>query len=120
MEVKFFKSAAGLRHWLMNHHHNTTELWIGFYKTKSAKKGLTYREAVDEALCFGWIDGILKRLDDESYTNRFTSRKKNSNWSNVNIKKMEELIAKGRIEEAGMKAWGAREGSGTGTYSFEK
>jgi uncharacterized protein YdeI (YjbR/CyaY-like superfamily) len=120
MEVKYFKSIAGLRRWLMNNHHKAAELWIGFYYARSCKKGVTYKEAVDEALCFGWIDGIRKSVDDETYTNRFTPRKKKSNWSNVNIKRMEELIAGGRVKEAGMKAWQAREESRSGIYSFEK
>src|SRR4051794_33984078 len=105
MEVKFFKSVAGLRRWFTSNHQKAAELWIGFYNTRSSKKGVTYKEAVDEALCFGWIDGIRKSVDDESYTNRFTPRKKKSTWSNVNTKRMEELIAGGRVEEAGMKAW---------------
>jgi uncharacterized protein YdeI (YjbR/CyaY-like superfamily) len=119
MEVKFFKSVAGLRRWFVNNGHKATEIWIGFYNAKSARKGVTYKEAVDEALCFGWIDGIRKSKDEESYTNRFTPRKKKSNWSNVNTKRMQELIAQGRVEEAGMKAWQARDDARTGIYSFE-
>ena len=120
MEIKFFKTAAGLRRWLMNNHHKEPELWIGFYNSKSKKSGVSYKEAVDEALCFGWIDGIRKSVDEESYTNRFTPRKKKSNWSNINTRRMEELIAQGRVAEAGMKVWQARDESRTGVYSFEK
>ena len=120
MEVTFFKSALALRKWFMKHHLKRSELWIGFYNVKSQKKGVGYKEAVDEALCFGWIDGIRKGFDEESYTNRFTPRKKKSTWSNVNRKRMEELIAEGKVEDAGMKAWQAREASRSGIYSFEK
>src|SRR5688500_8627977 len=82
-DIKFFSTHEKFRQWLERHHDTASELWLGFYRLSARKKGITYAEAVDEALCFGWIDGIRKSIDDESYTNRFTPRKPKSNWSNV-------------------------------------
>jgi uncharacterized protein YdeI (YjbR/CyaY-like superfamily) len=88
----FFKSTNELRKWFQKNHSKASELWIGFYNVKSAKKGASYKEAVDAALCFGWIDGIRKNLDEESYVNRFTPRKRNSIWNNINTKRIKELV----------------------------
>ena len=117
--IKFFKTPQALRTWFLKYAANKTELWAGFYKVDSGKKGISYKEAVDEALCFGWIDGIRKKVDEESYANRFTPRKKNSVWSNVNTKRVQELIDEGRMQEQGLKAFEARDEKRAGLYSFE-
>ena len=83
--LRFFRSGAEFRKWLEKNHDKAVEVWIGFYRKDSGKTGITYAEALDEALCYGWIDGIRKKLDDESFTNRFTPRKRGSIWSNVNV-----------------------------------
>ncbi|KAB2843771.1 MAG: bacteriocin-protection protein, partial [Melioribacteraceae bacterium] len=85
----FFKTKKDLRKWFEKNHNKLTEQWIGFYKTASGKQSITWSESVDEALCFGWIDGIRKSIDEKSYMIRFTPRKPNSAWSAVNIKKIE-------------------------------
>jgi uncharacterized protein YdeI (YjbR/CyaY-like superfamily) len=116
----FFKSLSELHKWFQKNHSKTSEVWIGFYKVSSGKKGISYKEAVDEALCFGWIDGIRKGLDEESYVNRFTPRKKSSIWSNVNIKRINELIEDGRVQPAGLAAFKERTKERSGLYSFEQ
>lgn len=116
----FFKSPAELRSWFRKNGTKENEIWVGFYKKETGRKGITYPEAVDEALCFGWIDGIRKKLDDESYMNRFTPRKKTSYWSQVNIKRIETLMAEGRVAEAGLKAFRERDPDKTSAYSFEQ
>lgn len=118
-ETRFFASQQKFRQWLEKHYDTATELWVGFYKVSSKNKGMTYHEAVEEALCFGWIDGIRKSLDAESYTNRFTPRKPRSNWSNINVKHIERLTKEGRMHPAGLKAYEARDDKRTGIYSFE-
>src|SRR5512137_1591736 len=97
MDPHYFTSAAKFHQWLEKHHAAAAELLVGFYKKSSGKPSITYPEALDEALCFGWIDGIRKTVDEERYTIRFTPRKPGSNWSNVNIKRVKELIAAGRM-----------------------
>lgn len=116
----FFKSANELRKWFQKNYGKATELWIGFYNARSGKKGVTYKEAVDEALCFGWIDGIRKNLDEESYVNRFTPRKKNSIWSNINTKRIKELMEEGRMHSSGLEAFNKRVEEKAGIYSFEQ
>jgi uncharacterized protein YdeI (YjbR/CyaY-like superfamily) len=116
----FFKSANELRKWFQKNHDKISELWIGFYKVGSGKKGISYKEAVDESLCFGWIDGIRKGINEESYGNRFTPRKKSSNWSNVNIKRINELIKEGSVHPAGLAAFKKRTEEKSGVYSFEQ
>ncbi|HEY8430056.1 MAG TPA: YdeI/OmpD-associated family protein [Sandaracinaceae bacterium] len=116
----FFRSAAELRAWLEANHATATELWIGYYKKGTTKKGITYAEAVDEALCFGWIDGQARSIDAERYQQRFTPRRKNSNWSKINVAKAERLIAEGRMRPAGLAAFEARSAARTGVYSFEQ
>jgi uncharacterized protein YdeI (YjbR/CyaY-like superfamily) len=116
---KYFKSASEFRRWLAVNHARASELWVGFFKKGSGKSGLTYPEAVDEALCFGWIDGLKKRVDDLSYTHRFTPRKVKSTWSRINIQHVERLKRAGRMTAAGLKAYAARTPEGSGIYSFE-
>src|ERR1700687_4082386 len=87
----FFASPAALRQWLHEHHDKRLELWVGFHKKGSGKPSSTWPESVDEALCFGWIDGVRKRIDDRSYVIRFTPRKRGSIWSSVNVRRVEEL-----------------------------
>lgn len=105
MEVTFFLTSSDLRQWLETHHDQAQVLWIGFYKKDAPASGITYAEALDEALCFGWIDGVRKRVDDHSYTNRFSPRKPRSSWSLVNINRVEQLIQLGRMHPAGLKAF---------------
>ena len=100
-------------------HARLSEIWVGFFKKDSGKGGLTYAEAVDEALCFGWIDGLKKRVDELSYTHRFTPRKPKSNWSRINIQHVERLKKAGRMTPAGLEAYAAREPQRSGVYSFE-
>ena len=117
--MKYFKSASEFRQWLEVNHARVGELWVGFFKKDSGKAGLTYAEAVDEALCFGWIDGLKKRVDELSYTHRFTPRKPTSNWSRINIQHVERLQKAGRMTPAGLKAYAARKPERSGIYSFE-
>ena len=119
MKVTYFKSAADFRRWLEANHASVSELWVGFFKKDSGKGGITYAEAVDQALCFGWIDGLKKRVDDLSYTHRFTPRKPKSNWSRINIKHAERLKRAGRMTTAGLKAFARRDAKRSGVYSFE-
>lgn len=119
MSPTFFATAAEFRQWLEKNHESATELWVGFYKTKSDKTGITYAEALDEALAFGWIDAVRKSLDDDRWTIRFTPRKPGSIWSLVNVRKVEDLIRQGRMQPAGLKAYAARDEKKTGVYSFE-
>jgi uncharacterized protein YdeI (YjbR/CyaY-like superfamily) len=116
----FFKTPAEFRRWLTKHHASETELLAGFYRKDSGLGGITYGEALDEALCFGWIDGIKKKLDEVSYTHRFTPRKPRSTWSNINVRHVQRLTAAGRMMPAGLRAYEARETERTGVYSFEK
>ena len=116
---QYFTSAARFRLWLEKNHATTAELWVGFYKKSSGRASITYQEALDEALCFGWIDGLRKTVDDDRYTIRFTPRKPSSNWSNVNIKRVDELIALGRVMPAGLAAFEARKPEKSGVYSYE-
>jgi len=116
----FFPTPADFRRWLKAHHATETELLVGFYKTSSGKPSITWPESVDQALCFGWIDGIRKRIDDESYTIRFTPRKPTSTWSAVNIKRVEELTQLGLMQPAGLKAFEARKENKSGIYSYEQ
>lgn len=105
MKAVNFPSPAGFRQWLESKHETCLELWVGFYKKSSGKASITYPEAVHEALCFGWIDGVRKSIDDAAYTIRFTPRKPTSQWSAVNIRYVECLLAAGRMRPAGLKAF---------------
>lgn len=120
MEVTFFRSSAALREWLQENHDSAKELWIGFYKKGSGEPGITYQEALDEALCFGWIDGIRKSVDERSYTIRFSPRKPNSLWSAINTKRVGELTQLGRMQPAGLKAFNERDQAKSRQYSYEE
>jgi len=119
MKITYFKTGAGFREWLEANHDRVAELWVGFYKKDSGKTGITYKEALDEALCFGWIDGIKKRVDELSYTHRFTPRSARSVWSLVNTRRAEELKKLGRMHAAGLRAFAARDPQRSAIYSFE-
>jgi uncharacterized protein YdeI (YjbR/CyaY-like superfamily) len=119
MKPRHFKSAADFRAWLEAHGTSVRELWVGFYKKASGKGGLTYKDAVDEALCCGWIDGIKKRVDESSFTHRFTPRTASSIWSAINLKRMQELLERGRVADAGREAYERRDPKQTQKYSFE-
>jgi len=120
MNPTHFPTPEDFRRWLESHHGTERELWVGFYKVKSGRSGLVYREALDEALCYGWIDGLVKRVDEDSYAQRFTPRKKDSTWSLVNVRRAEELIKEGRMRPAGLAAFQRRSDRKTGVYSFEQ
>ena len=119
-DVAFFARPEDFRAWLEDHHDRARELWVGFHRKGSGRASITWPEAVDEALCFGWIDGVRKRLDETSYTNRFTPRKPGSTWSAVNLRRVEDLAAAGRMRPAGLAALAARPADRTGTYSYER
>ena len=108
MAPTFFPSARAFRDWLHAHHATEQELWLGFYKKASGRAGLTYLEAVDEALCYGWIDGKLRRIDEVCHQVRFTPRKATSYWSAINIRKVSELTKAGRMTPAGLAVFDAR------------
>ena len=116
----FFETPAKLRKWFEAHHENTSEVWIGFLKKSTGRPSVTYQEALDEALCFGWIDGVRKSIDAERYMIRFTPRKKGSYWSAVNTKRATELKKQGRMAPAGRAAFEARDAARTRKYSFER
>ncbi|HZD93175.1 MAG TPA: YdeI/OmpD-associated family protein [Candidatus Sulfotelmatobacter sp.] len=120
MKTTFFHIPAQFREWLTKHHATKDELLVGFYKKDSGKPSITWPESVDEALCFGWIDGIRKSVDDISYTIRFTPRKPGSIWSSVNIKRAQLLIEHGQMQPAGLRAYHARKENKSGVYSYEQ
>lgn len=120
MKPKFFKTPSDFRKWLAAHHESETELWVGFYKKDSGKASITWPQSVDEALCFGWIDGIRKTIDAVSYKIRFTPRKQRSTWSAVNIKRVGKLTEQGLMQKAGLKAFAARQEYRSGIYSYEQ
>ena len=119
MHPAFFASRALLRRWFERHHTRRTELLIGFYKKGSGRPSVTYSEALDEALCVGWIDGVRRSIDAESYTIRFTPRKPISYWSAVNRRRAAALEAEGRLRPAGVAAFERRDLKAPGKYSFE-
>jgi uncharacterized protein YdeI (YjbR/CyaY-like superfamily) len=120
LTIRFFKSPSDFRKWLETNHARAAELWVGFYKKDSGKPSITWPQSVDEALCFGWIDGIRKSIDDVSYKIRFTPRRPRSIWSAVNIKRAQELIEQRLMRPAGLKAFQAREEYRSGIYSYEQ
>ena len=120
MAITFFKSSSEFREWLELHHTSARELWVGFYKKNSGKPSITWPESVDQALCFGWIDGIRKSIDELSYMIRFSPRKSTSTWSAVNIKRAAELAAQGLMRPAGKKAYELRKENRSGIYSYEQ
>jgi uncharacterized protein YdeI (YjbR/CyaY-like superfamily) len=119
-EPRFFSSPAAFGRWLASHHASETELWVGLYKKHAAHRGMTYAEAVEEALCWGWIDGQLRRVDDDRIMQRFTPRKAKSTWSLVNVAKVKVLMKAGRMRPPGLATFKARDPKRTGIYSFEK
>jgi len=120
MKAVFFSSPKAFREWLQKYHGKEHELWVGFHKKDSGKPSVTWPEAVDAALCFGWIDGVRKSLDGDSYTIRFTPRRPRSIWSAVNIKRVGELTKLGLMQPAGMKAFEQRADDKSAIYSYEQ
>ena len=118
-EPRFFARPEDFRRWLAARHAKESALLVGFYKLGSGRPSITWPESVDEALCFGWIDGVRKRLDEHSYTIRFTPRKPTSTWSAINIRRMAELIAEGRVKPAGLAAFERRSEKKSAIYSYE-
>src|SRR5512133_2308570 len=116
----FFKDQIEFRKWLEKNHRKESEVLAGYYKVGSGKPGMTWSQSVDEALCFGWIDGIRRSIDSERYCIRFTPRKPRSIWSTVNLKKVEQLKEKGLMKESGLEIYNKRKIEYAGLYSFEK
>ena len=115
-----FGSSADFRAWLEANHDTASELWVGYYKKGVAKTAMTYPEAVEEALCYGWIDGQVRRIDDEVVANRYTPRRRTSSWSAINIAKVAELTAAGRMHPAGLRAFEQRDRRKDASYSYER
>jgi len=115
----FFKSPAEFRAWLDSNQETSVELWVGFYKRSSDKPSITCPDAVDEALCFGWIDGVRKSVDKEAYTIRFTPRKAKSQWSRINIRRAKQLVESSRMHAAGLQAFAGAEDQPP-KYSYEQ
>jgi len=119
-DIRFFPAPADFRAWLAANYATAAELWVGFYKKGSGRPSITWPESVDQALCFGWIDGVRKSLDVDSYTIRFTPRRAGSTWSEVNVRRAFELIAQGLMQPAGLAAFSARDEDKTAAqYSYE-
>jgi uncharacterized protein YdeI (YjbR/CyaY-like superfamily) len=118
-KVVYFASPAHFRRWLETHHATEAVLWVGFHKKGSGTPSITWPESVDQALCFGWIDGVRKRIDEMRYTIRFTPRKARSTWSLINVTRVKELIAQKLMSPAGLQAFAARQRRKTGIYSYE-
>ena len=116
----FFETPEELRGWLEDHHATASELWIGYYKKGSGRRSLTWSQVVDEALCFGWIDGKLQRIDEHRHRQRLTPRRRTSNWSAINIAKVAELRAQGRMTPAGEAAFAARRDDRSAVHSYER
>jgi uncharacterized protein YdeI (YjbR/CyaY-like superfamily) len=116
----FFKSPAEFRKWLEKNHDTASELLVGYYKKGSGRPSITWPESVDEALCFGWIDGIRRTIDDQAYSIRFTPRRARSMWSDVNTKRAAQLKKQGRMHESGLRAFAARNPDRSGLYSYEE
>jgi uncharacterized protein YdeI (YjbR/CyaY-like superfamily) len=119
MEPTFFATPEDFRTWFAENHERESELLVGFYKVGSGKPSITWPQSVDEALCYGWIDGVRRSLGAEAYTIRFTPRKQKSTWSAVNINRVGELMELGRMQPAGLKAFHAREESNSRIYAYE-
>lgn len=115
----FFPNTDEFRKWLEENHQSASEVLVGYYKVKTGKPSMNWSDSVDEALCFGWIDGIRRSIDENSYYNRFTPRRPRSNWSRVNIEKVEKLIQQGKMHPAGLAAYNKRTDLKTETYSYE-
>lgn len=119
-EPIFFRDADEWRSWLVANHDSATECVVGFIKTSTGRAGLRWSESVDQAVCFGWIDAVRRGIDDQTYSIRFTRRKPSSNWSKINVAKVERLRAEGLMTPAGEAAFAARSEAKTGVYSFER
>ena len=119
MKVTYFNEPQEFRDWLVLNHSTADELWVGFHKKKTGKPSMTWSQSVNEALCFGWIDGIRQSVDDERYTIRFTPRRPGSVWSTVNLRKMDVLIREGRMTSSGLKAYEQKRENRSGIYSYE-
>ena len=117
---RYFRTAAALRSWLDKNHDSASEVWVGFFNQRSGQTGITYRQALDEALCFGWIDGVRKTVDEGRYVQRFTPRKARSAWSLVNIKRVGELKALGRMCAPGLAAFAKRDEKQAKAHSSER
>jgi uncharacterized protein YdeI (YjbR/CyaY-like superfamily) len=115
----FFSSPREFYDWLEEHHESESEVYVGFYKTRTGKRAMSWSEAVDQALCFGWIDSRANAIDEDRYMQRFTPRKPGSNWSKINIEKVAKLDEAGLMRPAGRVAFERREDAKTGIYSFE-
>jgi uncharacterized protein YdeI (YjbR/CyaY-like superfamily) len=115
----FFDSPEAFYDWLAENHDSETEVFVGMWKKATGKQTMTWSQAVDQALCFGWIDSVMRRIDDERHMQRFTPRKPGSNWSKVNVEKMAKLEAEGLMTDAGRRAFEARTDERTGVHSFE-
>jgi uncharacterized protein YdeI (YjbR/CyaY-like superfamily) len=120
MEPRFFATPAEWRRWLARHHATAPELWVGFHKKATGRPSITWPEAVDQALCYGWIDGIRKRLDDHSYVIRFTPRRPGSIWSAVNLRRVAELAAQGLMQPAGVEAHAKARRARSAIYAYEQ
>ncbi len=116
----FFATPAKFRAWLARQHDKATEHWVGFHKKHTGKPSITWPEAVDVALCFGWIDGVRHKIDEESYKIRFTPRKPGSTWSSINVKRVEELTKLGLMTPAGLEAFGKIQQGKSGIYAYEQ
>ena len=115
----FFESSQAFYDWLAEHHETETEVYVGFYKTHTGKRAMTWSESVDQALCFGWIDGKVNTIDADRYMQRFTPRKPGSNWSKINVEKVARLKEAGLMRPAGIAAFERRSEDKTGVYSYE-
>jgi uncharacterized protein YdeI (YjbR/CyaY-like superfamily) len=120
MDVIFFASPSAFRAWFEENHEHAKELWVGFYKRSTGKPSIIWPEAVDQALCFGWIDGVRKSIDENSYKIRFTPRKPGSIWSSVNVKRVGELSEMGLMLPAGLKVFEERDKKKSELYSYER
>jgi uncharacterized protein YdeI (YjbR/CyaY-like superfamily) len=116
----FFATPADFRRWLARNHEKAAELWVGFHKRGTGRPSITWPESVDEALCFGWIDGVRYRIDDSCYRIRFTPRKPKSIWSNVNVKRVAALKKLGRMTAAGLAAFAKADPKKSGIYAYER
>lgn len=119
MQINYFPSIYEFRLWLQEHHLSHKEIIVGYYKVKTGKPSMTWSDSVDVALCFGWIDGIRRSVDDESYCIRFTPRNPKSIWSKINIDKVERLIKENLMTEKGLELYHQRKKDKSGVYSFE-
>ena len=118
-DILFCKDPAAFRKWLQKNHANVKELWVGFHRKDSGTPSITWQESVDEALCFGWIDGIRKSIDEERYKIRFTPRKPTSNWSAINVARVKALTAEKRMAPPGLAAFAKRDEKKTAIYAYE-